>query len=245
VSACDFAIVFLAVAAGSTVKGVRGVGLPLTAVPLMSLAIGVENAVVAIALPNLGSNAAILVGTRSSKIEIEGLRTFIVVGGATAVGGAWILTAVPERWLLLALAAVVSTFLVWRFVAVDPHWSPRVRKRGRVPVAAATGLAQGSIGISGPIVAPWFQGHGLSRDAFMYANSYVFLVTGVAQITGLTISGAWTGDRLIGALVASVAIAIVQPVAFRLGRRLDQSAFDLAVTAVLCVAVVSLVVRAI
>jgi len=245
VSAADFVIVFLAVAVGSTVKGVTGVGLPLTAVPLMSLAIGVENAVVAIAIPNLGSNAAILAGTRESKTEIEGLSTFIIVGCATAIGGAWILTSVPERWLLLALASVVTAFLVWRFVAVDPHWTPRVRRCGRIPVAAATGLAQGSIGISGPIVAPWFQGHGLSRDAFMYANSYVFLITGVAQIIGLTVNGVWTSDRVVGAAVASVAISIVQPIAFRMGRRLDQKAFDLAVTAVLCIAVVSLVVRAI
>lgn len=243
-SANELVIVFLAVSAGSMVKGVTGIGLPLTAVPLMSLGIGVEDAVVSIALPNLASNLTIMWGTREARHESPGLGVFVLVGGAAAVGGAWMLSWVPERWLLLTLAVVVVAFLIWRVVNVEPHWSPTVRRRGRVPVAAAAGLAQGAIGISGPIVAPWFQGFGLRRDVFMYSNSFVFLVTGVAQVMGLTASGSWNADRGRGALVAAFAVGIVLPIGIRLGRLLDQKAFELAVTIVLCLAVVSLVVRA-
>lgn len=229
---------------GSLVKGITGIGLPLTAVPIMSLVIGVEDAVVSIALPNLGSNVALCWTNRTARSEVEGLSTFVLVGGATAVGGAWLLTSVSERWLLLGLATVVSTFLAWRFASADPRWSPGVKRRARVPVAALAGLGQGSIGISGPVVAPWYQGHGYRREAFMYANSFVFFTTGVAQILGLTVNGAWTSDRWSGVIAASVAVALVQPLGVRVGKRLDQGGFERAVTLVLGVAVVSLVVRA-
>ncbi|MDG2114653.1 MAG: sulfite exporter TauE/SafE family protein [Actinomycetota bacterium] len=244
-SATDLMAIFLAVSVGSTVKGVTGIGLPLTAVPLMSLVIGVEDAVVSMAIPNVGSNLVIMWSTREVRHETPGLGAFVVVGGVTAIGGAWLLSWVPERGLLLALAAMVIAFLVWRVVSIEPHWSPTVQLRGRVPVAAATGLCQGSIGISGPIVAPWFQGHGLGREVFMYANSFVFLVTGVAQVIGLTASEAWAIDRAWGTLAAVASVAIVLPSAVRLGRRLAQKRFEQAVTVVLCIAVVSLIVRAV
>ena len=243
-SAFELLVIFAAVSAGAMVKGVTGIGLPLTAVPIMSLVIGIEDAVVAIALPNLISNLAILFATRQVRAESSGLGTFVVAGGLSAVGGTWLLTSLPERWLLLALALVVSLFLVWRLVSSEPSWSAAVRRRARIPVAALAGLAQGSIGISGPIVAPWFQGHGLRRELFMYSTSFVFLVTGLAQIIGLTATGAWTAARFRGAVAAGLAVTVVQPVGVRVGKRLDQRGFEAAVTMVLCVAVVSLLMRA-
>ena len=240
----DLLVVFLAVGVGATVKGVTGIGLPLTAVPLMTLAIGAEDAVVSMAVPNLVSNVGILVGTRSSRGEARGLARFVVVGMAAAVGGAWILTSVPERWLMWALAAIVLCFLVWRLRARDPYWNPAVRRRGWAPVAALAGVAQGSIGISGPIVAPWLQGHGYRRETFMFATAFVFLMTGIAQVIGLSLAGVWNTDRVAGAAVAGAAVALWQPLAFRYGRRLDQQGFERMVTAVLWVAAISLVVRA-
>ena len=240
----ELLVVFMAVSAGAMVKGITGIGLPLTAVPIMSLVLGVEDAVVVIAVPNLGSNAALVYTHRSVRHESEGLATFVVVGGLTAVGGAWLLTSVDERWLLLALAFVVSIFLAWRLASADPTWSPAVRRIGRVPVAALAGLGQGAIGISGPVVAPWFQGHGFRREVFVFSNSFVFLATGIAQIVGLLANDVWTSARLGGAIVAAVAVAVVQPVGAKVGRGLDQRGFERAVTAVLLVAAVSLVVRA-
>ena len=243
-SGADLLVVFGAVALGSMVKGITGIGLPLTAVPIMSLVIGVEDAVVVIALPNLASNVALCATNREARSEVEGLWTFVIVGGVTAIGGAWLLTSVDERWLMLALALVVSAFLGWRLASADPRWSPQVRRGARVPVAAAAGLGQGAIGISGPIVAPWYQGHGYRREAFVYANSFVFMATGVAQIIGLTANDAWTDDRWSGIAVATLSVASIQPLGVRVGRRLDQRGFKRAVTLVLCAAVVSLVVRA-
>ena len=244
-SAGDLVVIFLATAAGATVKGATGIGLPLVATPLMSLVIGVENAVVAIAIPNLASNALIVWTQREHRGVVGSLRSFLAVGVVASLFGAAVLTQLDERWLMLALATVVTSFLTWRLLAKNPVWSPAVRRRGRLPVATVAGLAQGSIGISGPIIAPWFQGHGLRREAFMYGNSIVFLWSGAAQIAGLTLAAAWTSDRLLGAVVCGAAVALVQPLAARWGRGLDQRRFELAVTGVLVIAVASLIVRAI
>ena len=78
-SAGDLVVIFLATAAGATVKGATGIGLPLVATPLMSLVIGVENAVVAIAIPNLASNALIVWTQREHRGVVGSLRSFRVV----------------------------------------------------------------------------------------------------------------------------------------------------------------------
>lgn len=111
-------------------------------------------------------------------------------------------------------------------------------------MALTCGVAQGAIGISGPLVAAWFQGLGVSRQRFVVSNTSIFLLTGLTQIATLSVTGQWSTQRLWGAALAAAVVATALPFGIVIGRRLDPARFEALVSAVIAVCTVSLLVRA-
>ncbi|SVA60348.1 uncharacterized protein METZ01_LOCUS113202 [marine metagenome] len=237
-------IVALAVVLGSLIKGVTGLGLPLTAVPVIAFFVGVEDAVVIMAAPTVMSNAVLVREHRHELRSAEHLPLFAGLGAMGAVAGAWALPRINERMLLLALALLLAAFLAWRFSSAAPRWSPNVQRWGRAPVALTCGLAQGAIGISGPLVAAWFQGLGVSRQRFVVSNTAIFLLTGLTQLATFSFTGQWSKQRLWGAALAATVVATALPFGIKIGRRMNPERFEALVNSVIAVCTVSLLVRA-
>ena len=240
----ELLIVAAAVILGSLVKGTTGLGLPLTAVPVIASFVGVQDAVVIMAAPTAVSNAMLVREHRGDLRFAEGLVMFAALGSLGALIGVWLLPRIDDQLLFLLLALVLTTFLVWKFTASEPTWSPNVRKWGKMPVALTCGLAQGATGISGPLVAAWFQGLGVSRERFVVSNTAVFLLTGITQIITLTATNQWSSQRLIGSMLASLVVAITLPFGIRIGRKLNAVRFDLAVSTIIAACTISLLIRA-
>ena len=240
----ELVIVALAVILGSLIKGTTGLGLPLTAIPVIAFFVGVQDAVVIMAAPTAVSNAMLVHEYRQELRYVEGLPSFAGVGAIGAIVGAWLLPRIDDRLLFLLLALLLSSFLAWRFSAADPRWSLPVQKWGRIPVALTCGVAQGATGISGPLVAAWFQGLGVSRERFVVSNTAIFLLTGSLQLITLSVTGQWSNQRFYGALLAAAVVIIILPFGIRIGRKLDAARFDLAVSTVIIACTVSLMVRA-
>ncbi|MEC7427906.1 MAG: sulfite exporter TauE/SafE family protein [Actinomycetota bacterium] len=243
-SAFELLIVALAVILGSLVKGVTGLGLPLTAVPVIAFFVGVQDAVVIMAAPTAFSNALLVREYRGELRSVRGLPSFAMLGGVGAVLGASLLPRINDQVLFLLLASLLTCFLVWRFFSVEPRWSPGVQQWGWIPVAVTCGVAQGATGISGPLVAAWFQGLGVSRERFIISNTTIFLLTGVMQLITLTATDQWSNQRLLGSALAAAVVAFALPFGIRLGRRLEAERFHVAVSAVITVCTISLVFRA-
>ena len=182
-SVYELLIVALAVVLGSLVKGTTGLGLPLTAVPVIAFFVGVQDAIVIMAVPTAVSNAMLVREHRRELRSADGLMLFAGLGSIGAIAGAWLLPRINDRLLLLLLALVLTSFLIWKFAAAEPRWSPNVQKWGKVPVAFTCGVAQGATGISGPLVAAWCQGLGVSRERFVVsrAKSCVGVFCGVTK----------------------------------------------------------------
>ena len=240
----ELLIVALAVILGSLVKGTTGLGVPLTAVPVIAFFVGVQDAVVIMAAPTAVSNAMLVREYRRELRFVRGLPSFAGLGAIGAVTGAWLLPRINDRLLFLLLALLLSGFLGWKFSSADPRWSPRIQKWGRIPVALTCGVAQGATGISGPLVAAWFQGLGVSRERFVVSNTAIFLLTGSVQLLTLSVTGQWSSQRFYGALLAAAVVIVVLPFGIRIGRTLNAARFDLAVSTVIVACTVSLVVRA-
>ena len=114
-SGLEFLVVALAVILGSLVKGVTGLGLPLTAVPVIAFFVGVEDAVVIMAAPTAVSNAMLVREHRHELRSAEHLPLFAGLGAVGAVLGAWALPRINERALLMVLTLLLAAFLAWRF----------------------------------------------------------------------------------------------------------------------------------
>jgi uncharacterized membrane protein YfcA len=237
-------VVVLASLVGATVKSVTGLGYPVFAVPIIALVLGVEDAVVLVALPNLGANAYLWWESRDARDQTRDLPLLVGFGIVGAVIGTLALVHLPEEPLLIVLALTIGVFVVNFIRRPDVAIDPRTATRWSPVVGTVIGLLQGAIGVSGPVVATWVHGYRLPPRVFVHTVTFIFGVTGAVQIVVLAIQGQFTTDRLVAAAAASVPVAIATPLGVRLRDRLAGPAFDRAVLAVLLLSAVSLVVDA-
>ena len=74
----ELLIVVMGLGVGAFVKGVTGTGLPLVAVPVISIFLGLEHAVVAVQIPNIVSNILLIGGHKKHLVSLS-MRWNIVV----------------------------------------------------------------------------------------------------------------------------------------------------------------------
>jgi uncharacterized membrane protein YfcA len=238
-------VVVLASLAGATVKSVTGMGYPVLAVPLITLVLGVEDAVVLVALPNLAANVYLCWESREVRSQTRDLPLLIGFGIVGAVVGTIALVRLPEEPLLIVLALAIGVFVINFFRRPDLAIDPRVATRWSPAIGTITGLLQGAIGVSGPVVATWVHAYRLPPRVFVHTVTLIFGVTGAVQIVVLALQGQFTGERLLAAAAAAVPVAIVTPLGVRLRDRLAGPTFERVVLAVLLVSAASLVVDAV
>src|ERR687896_571392 len=97
---------------GAFIKGATGQGLPQIAIPVMASFLGVEHAVVVMAIPGIVSNSWLMWTYRDHLQRTRDLPAMLVTGILGAVAGTALLTTLDERVLSLALASVIVLYVV-------------------------------------------------------------------------------------------------------------------------------------
>jgi uncharacterized membrane protein YfcA len=237
----DLVVIVCALAVGAFVKGVTGTGLPQIAIPVMATYIGVERAVVVMALPGIVSNAWLVWANRDAYRDSRDLPALTTTGAVGAVAGTVLLTSVDGRLLSLVLAAVILTYI--GIVLRRPHLSlpPTLSKFTSPPLGFAAGGLQGATGVSGPLLSTYLHGFALRPAAYVLSLSTLFLVFSAIQVVTLLGLGLYTGDRLRDSVLAMVPIALMLPLGSRLSRRLPTTVFRRVVLVGLAVTAVALV----
>ena len=242
-SALELAFVLAASAAGVSVKSVTGIGYPLFAIPLLAAVVGLEDAVVAVSAPAAVANLLLVWQVRRSWAQTRDLPVLMAAGVAGSLVGVFALVSLPEPPLLLMLAAMITAYAVTNLRTGGLAVTPRTGRRWSPPAGFAAGLAQGSVGVSGPVVVAWFHAYRLPRDAFILSITSVFLLSGTAQIAALWAAGAYTTDRLAASAVALAPVLLLTPLGPGLRHRLSSAGFERAVLAVLVASALALVLR--
>lgn len=239
----EIAIVIGGSLVGAFVKSVTGMGYPLVAVPLITLALGIEDAVLIVAVPNLLANLVLWYQSRSGAHETRDLARLVGWGLAGAVVGTFALVSVPEDPLLLALVATIAAFVVNFLRSPEMRIDPARSRRWSPAVGVAAGVAQGAVGVAGPVVATWMHGYRLSKTAYVHSVTAIFGATGAVQIALLAGAGKFTSRISVVSALALVPVLGVIPVGTRLRDRLGGRSFEWAVLAVLVTSGAALVVR--
>jgi len=237
-------VVLLASGLGALIKSVTGLGYPLIAVPLISLVLGIEDAVVIIAIPNLAANAFLCWESRDARAQTRDLGRLCGLGAVGAVIGTIALVNLPEQPLLVVLALSILVFLYQFIRKPEFGLAPAFTRRWSPAVGLLAGAMQGAIGVSGPIVASWVHSYRLPARAYIHSLTLMFGVTGAVQLAILLGHGQMTPDRLVGAVVASVAVAVATPIGLRLRKRLAGPSFEKLVLLTLVISAVALLVDA-
>jgi uncharacterized membrane protein YfcA len=239
VSGTELAIVLVAVVIGSIAKAVTGMGLPLIAIPIASLFIDVDDAIVVIAFPNLLANAYLAGRERSSYHDTRDLPVLAVAGVFGAVAGALLLVNIPERPLVMAVIVSIVGYVVLFFAHPELRIGPARSKRLAPVVGGVAGVFQGAVGISGPILGSWIHSYRLARSAHIFSVTSLFFITGLAQLIVLVGSGELSG-RVLATLLACIPVFAAIPIGTKLRNSVSVRGFDLAIVAMLIVSALAL-----
>lgn len=219
---------------GALASGVVGLGFPIVAVPLMTLAYGLETAVVVMTLPTLAIDFVNLCSNRKHR-EGTAATTFTLWAIVGAAAGVLIRSHLDEKILTILLGIVIALYLATQtFLTIDLKRAA-YHPVTQVSAGGLAGLLQSAIGVSGPVVAIFFINRAVSREAFIFSAAVVFTVSGSVRATGLALTGDFTSQRLVaGVLIAVVALAVRTFGAF-LGARMEPQGFRRAFIGVLAI----------
>lgn len=233
--------VAVAMMVGAFLKGVTGMGLPPIAIPVLAGVVGIERAVIIMAIPTAVTNAWLVWRYRDHFGQTRRLPTLVGTGTVAAVAGAWLLVRIDERPLALIVAALVGAYVVALLRNPDMELSGRTARVATAPVGVVGGALQGATGLSGAVLATYLHALRLPQAAFVLSISLLFLVFALGQAGGLVLVGRYTPAVLAESLLATAFAMVFLPLGSRLAPRLSRQAFDRVVLAVLVLSSAKLV----
>ncbi|MEE8334431.1 MAG: sulfite exporter TauE/SafE family protein [Alphaproteobacteria bacterium] len=206
----DFTLITVAGAflLGGLVKGVLGLGLPLTSVAVMSSVLDLRIAVPLVVIPITVTN--FFQAIRGGNMRAI-LRRYWAMLTASAIGvwaGTYAFYRVDTSFLLIALGLVVCTYTLFNLFSVRirlseatiPIWSP--------VIGAFSGVLSGTTGSLGVPIAIYLQALGLSKEMFVQAVGIQFLITGSMWMVALIEQGGLNLSNLpVSAMALIPAIA--------------------------------------
>lgn len=235
------ALIGLALGAGSLVKGATGMGLPLIATPILASSLGVPRAIAIMTVPILATNAWQVWRYRSHASGTGFLKSLLAAGALGVAVGTWLLTAIPERHLSLALGLMMVGYIGLRLGHADFRASERVNRTIAPVVGLAAGTLQGATGIASPVVATFIHAMRLPREAHVFTVSCMFLLLALTQVPALVVAGMMSTSRLMEGAIALVPVAAMLPAGNWLGSRLSRRTFDRMILGLLAIIAVNLI----
>jgi uncharacterized protein len=240
IEALDLVVIVAAIAVGAFIKGATGGGLPQLAIPVMAVFLGVEHAVVIMAIPGVVANGLLVWSHRAEAPSTRHLPVMIGAGVVGSVVGTMLLKTLDGRVLSGVLALVIVGYIVLALARPGFTLPDRVTRVGSAPVGLVAGGLQGATGISGPLLTTWLHGFGMPPRAYVFAISSLFFVFSSVQTITLVGVGLYTPSRLLESLLALVPILVALPLGVRAARRLSAQTFQRVVLVLLAASVVSL-----
>lgn len=240
-NALDLTVIVAAIAVGAFIKGATGGGLPQVAIPVMAPFLGVEHAVVIMAIPGIVSNGWLVWTHRGEASDTRDLPSLLGTSIVGAVVGTVALKSLDGRALSAVLAAVIVCYIVVALAHPGFRIPPRVTRVASPPVGLAAGGLQGSTGISGPLLTTYLHGYQLHPRAYVFSLAALFFVGALVQTATLAAVGLYTGSRFVESLLTLVPIALFLPLGTAAARRLSPATFQRIVLVLVAASAVSLV----
>jgi uncharacterized protein len=238
VSAGDLTVVAGAVLLASFVQVIAGFGFALLAMPIMTLAIPVEQAVVIATV--LGAVASLWQALHQRAHAVRPLVRRLVIAAYLGMPlGLVALNVVPDSWLriMLGIAVLVATGLLAARVRLT-HVGPTLDHAA----GFLSGVLNTSLGTNGPPLVFVLQGRELAADRFRATILAVFAFSNVAAIGLFAFDGKVTSDGLRAAALAIPAWVVGQAVGWPTRRHVHGQRFRRLVLALMFAAGASAIV---
>lgn len=229
----DPVVLLIAMAAyfiGGILKGAMGFGLPILAIPVMTVTHSLPVALSVAILPTVLTNILQLWTFRAHR-EVPFLPKFLVLGAAGLCLGAVILSRINNAYIEIVLGVLVLTYLISQ---LRPARAPQGGRPELAPYYGfLAGMVHGSTGLSGLVGPPYMHSLNLARPTFVFATGSMFTLFSLMQAPVLYSLGMFHNEALL------ISIAIL-PLAIAglylggvIGARMQSETFSRLVLAVL------------
>ena len=206
VDAGQLIVVAVAIFSAAFVQVVSGFGFALLCMPMMTLAVPVEKAVVISTLVGMLSTTwqAWYLRRDTDRVLVKRLTLWAFVGMPF---GLVVLNVVSDRSLriLLGVAVLIATGLLARRINLA-HVGPGFD----IGTGLVSGVLNTSLSTNGPPLVFNLQARRLEPDPFRATLTTVFALSNIGGITLFALDGKITGDGLRAALIALPAWALGQ-----------------------------------
>lgn len=227
------------------VKGVIGLGLPLTALSVLTLVVGLREAIPLIIIPVLVTNAVQMLQGNALFALFKRYWLLILTLAVGAWAGTRLLFMVDELLVGALLGVIVIVYSLINIFAIRFRISDKHERYWSAPVGIFTGVLTGLTGSVGVPLAIYFQALRLDRETFLQSVSLCFFLTALPWSATLIDEGALnleTGTIGIAALIPSFAGMWLGQ---KIRVRLSQEVFSKGVFAFLIIVGANLIRRAV
>lgn len=210
---------------GGFVKGLSGVGLPMVALPFLSLGFTVPQAVALTMMPILASNGW---QALTNGVLLPVVRRFwpmqLVMALSLLLSGS--LMVKLDNSMLLSLAGGVMVVSVLALIAANGRTIPsRFERPAGIVVGMLAGLIGGVSSLFGIPVIIYMTSLGLGRAEFLTSISIIYFFAAIPYLAGLIGFGVVTPTELFGSALAVIPALLGIGLATRLVRGLDEQRF--------------------
>lgn len=225
VSTTYIAVVGAAFLIAGLVKGAAGMGLPPTAIAVMTLVVPLPEALALLTVPTLVTNAwqALYGGHFRAMLRRFWLMGLMMVLGILIAARGLRALGSPES------AGWLGVLLVLFSIMALTAWRPRVPPRAEIwanPLCGlATGLIGGIAGVAAIPFLPYMQSLQILRDELVQGLGILFVIFTAALSLALWDIGALRGDNLLGAVLATIPTMIGVWLGQRLRHAIPPEAF--------------------
>ena len=233
-------LVILTALVASALAAVAGFGGAVIMLPVLVLAFGVQDAIPILTISQLLGNVSRVVLNRK-ELYWPVVKRFSIGAIPMAIIGGIVFATAPAA----ALTRVLGLFLI--LVVVYRH-TPFGRNRkmklsGFLPLGIAGGFMSATMGVVGPVVAPFFLAFGLVKGAYIGTEAMTAVVMHITKL------GVYGGYALVGlkTLLIGLAIGGVMFFGTYLGKRIlnqvPEKVFPYIIEATLLVSGIIFIVR--
>jgi uncharacterized protein len=240
VSTGQLIVVAVAIFVAAFVQMLAGFGFALLAMPIMTLAVPVEEAVVVVSIFGLATTSWQSIHLRRDADPglVRRLTSFSILGMPL---GLVVLNVVDDRTLrvVLGVSVLTATLLLVRRLSLA-HAGPGLD----AGCGFLSGVLNTSLGTNGPPLVFDLQARGLDADVFRATISAVFVFSNIVALLLFIADGKVSGDELVAVAVAAPAWALGQGLGWPVRRHVHGERFRRLVLVLLSAVGVSAIVFA-
>ena len=210
------ALLAVAFLTAGTVKGAVGLGLPTTAVGIMTLTMDPRSAIALILIPMLTTNA--WQAYRSGQV-LRAMRTYLPFAMMLVIGvGVTVMLTrnAPDRVLFATLGGAILIFVAVNVTRWAPHIPDRLDRPAQIIAGAISGVMGGMTSVWAPPMAVYLAARHVPKDEFVRASGLLIFLGSLPLVAGYVRQGYMTGETAL----VSAALLIPTFAGFSLGERL-------------------------